>query len=408
MKVYQVGGSVRDMILGKTPHDVDYVVIGATIDDMLSHGFVQVGRDFPVFLHPKTKEEYALARKEIKTGDKHTDFKFIFDESVTLEEDLQRRDFTCNALVYDEETQEIIDLVGGKNDITNKILRHVNSEHFGEDPLRVLRMCRFAAALDFTVAPETMNLAKYMVKNKQINHLTAERVWKEFEKALKNPNFAKFIELLRECGALKVIMPEIDRLWDTPERLEYHPEGNSGAHTLLVLKQAENEYARVKFACLLHDVGKGLTPPDILPSHYNHDYGGVDLIKKICRRLKVRNDWRDFAIKACKYHMRLPKAVQLRMATLLDIIVDVTDNFRNKQNLDDLISVCHCDFYGRAREIDAEEITEFEQSVERCRKFFNKLKDVRASDMPKFNEIPKDKDFNDKYRQFRLDILRQE
>ena len=185
METYLVGGAVRDMVLGKPPHDSDYVVFGATPSEMEAQGFTRVGKDFPVFLHPQTHDEYALARKEIKTGDKHTDFEFVFGPDITPAEDMQRRDFTCNALMYDKENDKIIDLVGGVEDIKNRIIRHVNTEHFIEDPLRVLRMCRFAAKLDFTVAPETMLLAKKMVKGGMIDHLTAERVWKEFESVLK-------------------------------------------------------------------------------------------------------------------------------------------------------------------------------------------------------------------------------
>ena len=240
MKIYQVGGAVRDRLLGRIPNDSDYVVVGLTPDEMLRQGFTEVGKGFPVFLHPLTREEYALARKEIKTGDKHTDFEFIFDESVTLREDLERRDFTCNAIAYDEETGEYIDYFGGQDDIKNKILRHVNAEHFVEDPLRVLRLCRFSAQLDFDAAPATVELCRSMVQKGMLEHLTAERVWIELLKAMKTPAFYRFIELAREVGALKIILPEIEALWKVPERTDFHPEGNTGAHVLHTLKLAEN------------------------------------------------------------------------------------------------------------------------------------------------------------------------
>ena len=256
MKTYLVGGAVRDMVLGRPPHDSDYVVFGATPEEMTALGFERVGKDFPVFLHPQTHDEYALARKEIKTGDKHTDFKFVFGPDITPAEDMQRRDFTCNALMFDAENNKIIDLVGGVEDIHNRVIRHVNTEHFIEDPLRVLRMCRFAAKLDFEIAPETMKLAQDMTRTGMLNHLTSERIWKEIESALNTDHFDKFIRTMRECGALKVLLPEVDKLWDTPERTDYHPEGNSGEHTMLVLQQGYNLSPKIKFALLLHDIGK--------------------------------------------------------------------------------------------------------------------------------------------------------
>ena len=211
MQIYLVGGAVRDMVLGKTPHDKDYVVFGATPEQMLQLGYTRVGKDFPVFLHPQTHDEHALARKEIKTGNKHTDFRFVFGPDITPEEDMQRRDFTCNALMYDETNRRIIDLVGGVEDINNRLIRHVNTEHFIEDPLRVLRMCRFAAKLDFAIAPATMKLAQDMSCTGMLQHLTAERIWKEFESALNTEHFDKFIAAMHDCGALKVVLPEVEK-----------------------------------------------------------------------------------------------------------------------------------------------------------------------------------------------------
>ena len=242
MRIYQVGGSIRDKLLNKTSQDRDFVVVGATEEEMLYEGYKKVGKSFPVFLHPKTQEEYALARKEIKTGPTHKDFKFEFTPDITLEEDSIRRDFTCNAIYQDVQTGEIIDYHNGIKDIENRVLRHV-SEHFSEDPLRVLRMCRFAAQLGFDVAPETMKLCQDMVKNGDMKHLSKERIWQEFEKALSYPTCYKFVEKARECGALKELLPELEYLWEVPERKDYHPEGNSGEHTMLALKKAQSSRA---------------------------------------------------------------------------------------------------------------------------------------------------------------------
>lgn len=236
MKIYLVGGAVRDKLLGKEPHDKDYVVVGSTVEEMLSLGFTQVGKDFPVFLHPETGEEYALGRTERKTGDKHTDFSFEFSFNVTLEDDLARRDFTINAMAMDMESGEVIDYFNGKQDLENKILRAVRPETFIEDPLRLLRGCRFAAQLNFNIASETMELFKKMVADGMLEHLTSERVWKETEKALSSGyDSEKYFETLNQCGALKVLFPEIDKLFDTPEKLEYHPLGNTGLHTMACL-----------------------------------------------------------------------------------------------------------------------------------------------------------------------------
>lgn len=405
MKVYQVGGSVRDLVLQKKPHDFDYVVVGGNAADMLKKGFKQVGHDFPVFLHPVTGDEYALARKEIKTGDKHTDFQFVFDENVTLAEDLQRRDFTCNALARDIKSGEIVDLTGGLEDIKNKTLRHVNSAHFGEDPLRVLRMCRFAAQLDFQIAPETMELARDMVKKNMLAHLTPERIWKEFEKALQTPHFDTFIAAMHDCGALKAVMPEADRLWNVPEKTEYHPEGNSGAHTLLTLKQANNCAPKVKFAMLLHDIGKTLTPPDILPAHYDHDKNGLPLVAKICTRLKVPNDYRDFAKLVCEKHMKFHCVPEMKTAKLLDFVDGIT-KFKNRRILEDFIAACKCDTLGRGGEIPQIDIAKFDIAKKRCLKTFDTVAPVKAETMPEFDRLPRNEKFREAYRQYRLKLIR--
>ena len=402
MKVYQVGGCVRDEILGRTPHDIDHLVVGGTVEEMLAKGYKQVGKDFPVFLHPETHDEYALARKELKTGNKHTDFTFIFTPDITLTEDMQRRDFTVNALAKDTETGEIIDTVGGLNDLQQKIIRHVNSQHFGEDPLRVLRMCRFAAKLDFTVAPETMQLAKDMVNADMISHLTPERIWKEIEKALETPHFEKFIRIARECGALKVILPEVDKLWDTPEKVQYHPEENCGEHTMLVIRNGEHLYPKVKFALLLHDIGKAYTPHNILPAHHKHDFRGIKIIKKICRRLAVPNEFKKIAVLGCQNHMKTILFPQMRNSTKFDIVSDISLNFKDKDMMKNILEICRCDMFGRAKTISKEEINNFEHIVELCENIFDKARDIRATDMPQFNELSKDANFAALYRDFRI------
>lgn len=405
MQIYMVGGAVRDMVLGQTPHDKDFVVVGATADEMLARGFVQVGKHFPVFLHPDTKEEYALARKEIKTGDKHTDFKFVFGPDVTLAEDLERRDFTCNALVYDMESGKVQDLVGGLNDIKNRVLRHVNSAHFGEDPLRVLRMCRFAAKLNFAIAPQTMALARQMVAAGMLQHLSPERIWQEFYKALETPHFVKFIAAMRECGAWQALLPELEQLWHTPERTDFHPEGNSGAHTLLALEQAETLDGVTKFAVLMHDIGKIATPPEILPRHIGHDAAAAPIINRICKRLKAPNKYCAAAQTAAAQHMRFYAVPQMRHATLCDFVADLSRQFRDDENLKRLIAVCRCDLYGRALPPSAENIADYENAVLRCQKVYDRLSQVRAEDMPDFATLPHDAAFFEHWRQYQINLI---
>lgn len=405
MQIYMVGGAVRDMLRGIEAQDRDFVVVGATPAQMLSLGFERVGKDFPVFLHPETKEEYALARKEIKTGDKHTDFEFIFDSSVTLEEDVLRRDFTCNALVYNPETDEVIDFVGGKQDIANKIIRHINAEHFVEDPLRVLRMCRFAAQLDFSIAPETMKLAQKMVGEGMLKHLTAERVWQEIYKALNTKHFSKFILAMRDCGALNVILPEVDKLWQMPEILEYHPEGNSGAHTILTLEKGADLPPLAKYALLLHDIGKTTTEKEVLPHHYMHDINGISLVQKIGKRLKVPKAYTQAAYTAALYHMRFFKVPDMRLGKLRDFVADVTDDFRNDSLLNLLFEVCKCDMYGCALEPSAEEQACYKKAVELCRQVFVILSSLKATDMPNFDKLPKDATFATKWREYQIEQL---
>ena len=402
MKIYQVGGCVRDTLLQRPPHDVDYLVVGATVEEMLSQGYQQVGKDFPVFLHPETKDEYALARKEIKTGDKHTDFQFVFTPDITLAEDMQRRDFTINALARDIEKNEIVDTVGGIKDLENKIIRHVNSQHFGEDPLRVLRMCRFAAQLDFSIAPETMQIARNMVAAGMLLYLSPERIWKEIEKTLKTKHFEKFIRTAKECGALAVVLPEIDKLWNVPEKEQYHPEGNSGEHTMLVIRNGEDLSSKVKFALLLHDVGKTYTPKEILPAHYAHDYRGVAVIEKICKRLLVPKEYKKIAILGCKNHIKFRLLPQMKIGKKIDFVCNISACFKDKKQMLNIIEICRCDMLGRAKTIEQEELTDFTKATELCEKIFEKAQSIRATEMPDFENMPKGSEFSALYRNYRI------
>ena len=407
MKIYQIGGCVRDAVLQNEPHDIDYIVVGATVEEMLSQGYKQVGKDFPVFLHPQTKDEYALARKEIKTGDKHTDFKFIFTPDITLEEDIQRRDFTINALARDVKTGKIVDLVDGMKDLEQGVIRHINSEHFGEDPLRVLRMCRFAAKLNFTIAPETMTLAREMVDSGMLAHLSPERIFKEIQKALETEHFETFIRVAKECGALKVILPEVDELWNIPEKPQYHPEGNSGEHTMLAIRHAEHLSPKVKFAVLMHDVGKIYTPKEILPAHHNHDSRGLSVIKEICSRLLIPNSYKKLALLGCAVHMKFHLLPQMKIGKKVDLIKLISSNFKDKEQMQDVIDICHSDVLGRGKEISIEEEKNFAECVKICQKTFEKIKDIHATDMPNFAQLPKDEKFLGLYREFLISQLRQ-
>jgi len=405
MKIYKVGGCVRDALLNRSPHDIDYLVVGGTTEEMLRKGFKQVGKDFPVFLHPETQDEYALARKEIKTGDRHTDFSFIFTPDITLAEDMQRRDFTINALAQDVNTGEIVDTVGGIKDLNQKIIRHVNSQHFGEDPLRVLRMCRFAAKLDFSIAPETMQIAKDMVAAGMLSHLTKERVWKEIEKASETEHFEKFIRIAKECGALKVILPEVDKLWDIPEKEKYHPEGNSGEHTMLVIRNGEHLSSKIKFALLMHDIGKIYTPKDILPAHHGHDSRGVAVVEKICRHLQIPNEYKRIAVLSCKEHMKFRLLPQMKAGKKLDFINTISANFKDKKLMSDIIEICRCDMLGRAKTVEQSELAEFEKAKAICYEVFDKAQNIRATQMPNFDKLPKGPDFSELYRNYKIKCI---
>jgi len=350
MKTYLVGGAVRDKILGIPIKDNDWVVTGATPEEMLELKYTAVGKDFPVFLHPKTHEEYALARTERKTNAGYHGFQFHAEPNITLEKDIKRRDLTINALAEDEDGN-IIDYVNGQKDIENRILRHV-SPAFAEDPVRVLRIARFAARfahLGFKVADETMELMQVMVKAGEIDALVAERVWQETSRSLTEPAPDVFIEVLRECGALAILFPEIDRLFGVPQPVEHHPEIDTGVHTMMVLQQAclLSEDPLVRFAALTHDLGKGTTPKDILPHHYDHEERGVSLIKELCDRYKVPNQYRQLAEITSRYHTHVHRAFEIKPNTFLKVLNN-TDAFRKPERFKQFILACVADSHGRS------------------------------------------------------------
>lgn len=349
MNTYLVGGAVRDKLLGLPVKDRDWVVTGATPEDLLTQGYQPVGKDFPVFLHPQTHEEYALARTERKTAAGYHGFQFHAAPEVTLAEDLQRRDLTINALAEDE-NGTVIDHVNGLADIENRILRHV-SPAFAEDPVRILRIARFAARfapLGFRIAPETMQLMRDMVAAGEVEALVAERVWQELVRALSEPAPDVFIEVLRECGALAVLFPEIDRLFGVPQPEQYHPEIDTGIHTLMVLQQAclLSDDTQVRFAALTHDLGKGTTPTDILPHHYEHEERGVQLVKDLCARYKVPNQFRELAVITARYHTHVHRAFEVKPKTLLKVL-NSTDAFRKPERFNQFVTACIADSHGR-------------------------------------------------------------
>jgi len=349
MKTYLVGGAVRDKLLGIAVKDHDWVVTGATPEEMLEKNFTPVGKDFPVFLHPETHEEYALARTERKTAAGYHGFQFHADSNITLKEDVKRRDLTINALAEDE-NGNIIDHVNGQADIENRILRHVSAA-FSEDPVRILRIARFAARfsqLGFTIANETMQLMQDMVKQGEVNALVAERVWQETSRALAEPAPEVFIEVLRECGALKILFPEIDRLFGVPQPVEHHPEIDTGIHTMMVLQQAclLSDDPVVRFAALTHDLGKGTTPKKILPHHYDHEERGYHLVKELCKRYKIPNQFRQLAEITSRYHTHVHRAFEIKPKTLLKVL-NATDAFRKPARFAQFLLACMADSHGR-------------------------------------------------------------
>ena len=355
MKVYLVGGAVRDQLLGLPVKDRDWIVVGAIPSTLLSLGYQQVGKDFPVFLNPKTKEEYALARTERKSSAGYTGFICDFSPTITLEQDLIRRDLTINAMAQSEDG-EIIDPYGGKQDLENRILRHI-SPAFSEDPLRVLRVARFAAryhSLGFKIASETLSLMAELAQSGELQHLTAERVWLETEKALNEKNPEIYFETLHKTGALKVLFSEIDALYGVPNPVKHHPEVDSFIHTMLVLKQAVNltennpilNKSAVRFAAICHDLGKALTPQNILPHHYGHEQAGIKPTRSLCKRLKVPSYFQELAELTCEFHTHIHKAFELRAETVITLF-NRFDVWRKPQRFQEFLQVCLADTRGR-------------------------------------------------------------
>ncbi|MCK9534310.1 MAG: multifunctional CCA addition/repair protein [Pseudomonas sp.] len=349
MQIFKVGGAVRDQLLDRAVVDVDWVVVGATPEQMLAKGFRQVGDDFPVFLHPNSGEEYALARTERKNGHGYSGFVFHTSPDVTLEEDLLRRDLTVNAMALADDGS-LIDPYGGQADLAAGILRHV-SPAFAEDPLRVLRVARFAARyayLGFRVASETLALMRVLTESGELQHLTAERIWQEFACALMEDNPEVFLQVLRDCGALKALLPEVDLLFGVPQPAEHHPEVDTGTHILSVLQQCVRfqQALNIRWACLLHDVGKGTTDPALWPRHLGHEKQGLALIKKVNKRFKVPNDCAELALLVGEYHTHAHRALELRPETLLKLLL-AFDIMRRPQRFADFVAASEMDSRGR-------------------------------------------------------------
>ena len=349
MEIYLVGGAVRDKLLGLEVKDRDYTVVGATPEELEAQGYKPVGSDFPVFLHPKTKEEYALARTERKSGKGYKGFTVYAAPDVTLEDDLRRRDLTINAMAEDQDGR-LIDLFGGKADLDDGVLRHV-SPAFGEDPVRVLRVARFAARFarrGFHVAHETYALMKQMVQNGEVDHLVAERVWSETKRALGEERPTEFFRVLQCCGALSKLFPEIEALTGVPQPAHHHPEVDTGVHVMMVLEQAARLTAdtRVRFAALVHDLGKGNTPAAEWPQHIGHEERSVELVQALCQRLRAPNDYRDLAVLTARYHSHCHRADELKLSTLLDTL-EALDAFRKPERFELFLIACEADARGR-------------------------------------------------------------
>lgn len=353
MQIYRVGGAVRDKLLGLPVQDTDWVVVGASVQDMLDAGYTPVGKDFPVFLHPHTREEYALARTERKSAPGYKGFLVHASPEVTLEEDLLRRDLTINAMAEDSHGN-LIDPFNGRADLEARVFRHV-SPAFSEDPVRILRLARFAARFGFTVADDTMQLMREMVANGEVDHLVPERVWQELSRGLMEATPVAMFDVLRACGALQSIAPEVEALFGVPERLDYHPEGDSGIHTMMVLAAATRNGLPLagRYAALCHDLGKALTPKSQLPRHIGHDQRGHTRIDAICARLRVPVECRDLALIACREHILIHRSRELRPATVLEVL-QRCDALRRPERFALLLDVCRADAQGRLGKEDSQ------------------------------------------------------
>jgi tRNA nucleotidyltransferase (CCA-adding enzyme) len=347
VKIYLVGGAVRDRLLGLPVKDRDWTVVGGSPDELLAAGYRMVGRDFPVFIHPQTGEEYALARTERKVAPGYAGFAFHAAPEVTLEQDLARRDLTINALAQDEHGG-IVDPYGGQRDLADKVLRHV-SPAFAEDPVRILRLARFAARFDdFTVADETMALCRGMVDTGEVDALVPERVWQELARGLMEARPSRMFEVLRGCGALARLMPEVERLWGVPQRADYHPEIDTGVHLMMVLDMCARLGAglSVRFACLGHDLGKGNTPADLLPRHLGHEERSVKLVRALAERLRVPTDCHELADVVAREHGNVHRSGSFGAAALVRLL-DRCDALRRPERFDDVLLACECDARGR-------------------------------------------------------------
>lgn len=349
MQIYLVGGAVRDKLLGLPQRERDWVIVGGTPETLLAEGYKPVGKDFPVFLHPQTQEEYALARTERKTGKGYYGFECYASPDVTLEEDLSRRDLTINAMATTEQG-DIIDPFQGQTDLKNKILRHV-SPAFAEDPVRILRIARFAARfapLGFTVAPETLTLMRSMVASHEVDELVAERVWQEMHRALGEVDPAQFFLVLRACGALQRIWPALDKLWGIPQPEQHHPEIDTGIHVMMVLGIATklSEEKLTRFAALCHDLGKGESPPEMWPSHQRHEERGVPLIQAFCKRYRVPKEYGDLAKLVSRFHLHCHRVFELKPTTLLKTL-ERLDAFRQPERFEKFLLACEADARGR-------------------------------------------------------------
>ena len=357
MPVFVVGGAVRDALMGLPVNDRDWVVVGSTPEAMSAQGFMPVGKDFPVFLHPKSREEYALARTERKTARGYKGFAVQADPDVTLEEDLARRDLTVNAMAVPESlahalpsawTGQIVDPYNGQRDLQAKVLRHV-THAFAEDPVRILRVARFAARFsEFSVADETMMLMRHMVEDGEVDHLVPERVWQELAKGLMSERPSRMFEVLRECGALQVLLPELNRLWGVPQRPEYHPEVDTGVHMMMVMDMAArlNTPLAVRVACLMHDLGKGTTPADVLPRHIGHEGRSVKLLQKVCERLRVPTDCKELAEVVAREHGNIHRSAELNAEAVMRLL-ERCDAIRQPERFERVLQACECDARGR-------------------------------------------------------------
>jgi tRNA nucleotidyltransferase (CCA-adding enzyme) len=347
VKIYAVGGAVRDRLLGRPVADEDFVVVGASPEQMEQLGYRTVGKDFPVFLHPQTNQQYALARTERKTARGYRGFEVHASPEITLEQDLARRDLTINAIARDDKGN-IIDPYQGAADLKAGILRHV-SEAFVEDPVRVLRVARFAARFGFRIAPETLELMREMVRSGEVDHLVPERVWQELSRGLMEETPSRMLLALRECGALQRILPEIDALFGVPQPAQHHPEIDTGVHILMVIDYAAARHyvLSVRFAALTHDLGKALTPAQNWPSHHGHEYASVQLVERLCDRLRVPGECRDLAVLVARHHGDVHRAQELRPATILKLLSSA-DVYRKPERFEELLAACSSDYHGRA------------------------------------------------------------